>query len=172
MSFGIICFRIHPEKKEIQYLMLRRKDSLGFVDFLRGKYNQYNDFHLNNIINEMTSKEKNDILNLSYNDLWCKLWNKKQLVYTRSVTIKSKNIKKIEFVKKKNNLYAITFLDKHIKMQFPNIDEEEIGMYNIYSCFDSEGIYRVSYAQRNVGLKNFNIIQKIKKFIDKNSSKD
>ena len=65
MSFGIICFRIHPEKKEIQYLMLRRKDSLGFVDFLRGKYNQYNDFHLNNIINEMTSKEKNDILNLS-----------------------------------------------------------------------------------------------------------
>ena len=101
-----------------------------------------------------------------------KLWNKKQLVYTRSVTIKSKNIKKIEFVKKKNNLYAINSLDKHIKMQFPNIDQEEIGMYNIYSCFDSEGIYKVSYAQRNVGLKNFNIIQKVKKFIDKNSSKD
>ena len=57
-------------------------------------------------------------------------------------------------------------------MQFPNIDEEEIGMYNIYSCFDSKGIYKVSYAQRNVGLKNFNIIQKVKKFIDKNSSKD
>ena len=101
-----------------------------------------------------------------------KLWNKKQLVYTRSVAIKSKNIKKIEFDKKKNNLFAITSLDKHIKMQFPNIDEEEIGMYNIYSCFDREGIYKVSYAQRNVGLKNFNIIQKVKKFIDKNSSKD
>ena len=130
---------------------------------------------MTNFINVSVFGEQSNCLDYPYPEgihIRNKLWNKKQLVYTRSVTIKSKNIKKIEFVKKKNNLYAITFLDKHIKMQFPNIDEEEIGMYNIYSCFDSEGIYRVSYAQRNVGLKNFNIIQKIKKFIDKNSSKD
>ena len=130
---------------------------------------------MTNFINVSVFGEQSNCLDYPYPEgiyIRNKLWNKKQLVYTRSVTIKSKNIKKIEFVKKKNNLYAITFLDKHIKMQFPNIDEEEIGMYNIYSCFDSEGIYRVSYAQRNVGLKNFNIIQKVKKFIDKNSSKD
>ena len=130
---------------------------------------------MTNFINVSVFGEQSNCLDYPYPEgihIRNKLWNKKQLVYTRSVTIKSKNIKKIEFVKKKNNLYAITSLDKHIKMQFPNIDEEEIGMYNIYSCFDSEGIYRVSYAQRNVGLKNFNIIQKVKKFIDKNSSKD
>ena len=130
---------------------------------------------MTNFINVSVFGEQSNCLDYPYPEgihIRNKLWNKKQLVYTRSVTIKSKNIKKIEFVKKKNNLYAITSLDKHIKMQFPNIDEEEIGMYTIYSCFDSEGIYKVSYAQRNVGLKNFNIIQKIKKFIDKNSSKD
>ena len=130
---------------------------------------------MTNFINVSVFGEQSNCLDYPYPEgihIRNKLWNKKQLVYTRSVTIKSKNIKKIEFVKKKNNLYAITFLDKHIKMQFPNIDEEEIGMYNIYSCFDSEGMYKVSYAQRNVGLKNFNIIQKVKKFIDKNSSKD
>ena len=130
---------------------------------------------MTNFINVSVFGEQSNCLDYPYPEgihIRNKLWNKKQLVYTRSVTIKSKNIKKIEFVKKKNNLYAITSLDKHIKMQFPNIDEEEIGMYNIYSCFDSEGIYKVSYAQRNVGLKNFNIIQKVKKFIDKNSSKD
>ena len=130
---------------------------------------------MTNFINVSVFGEQSNCLDYPYPEglhIRNKLWNKKQLVYTRSIAIKSKNIKKIEFVKKKNNLYAITFLDKHIKMQFPNIDEEEIGMYNIYSCFDSEGMYKVSYAQRNVGLKNFNIIQKVKKFIDKNSSKD
>ena len=130
---------------------------------------------ITNFINASVFGEESNCLNYPYPEgiyIKNKLWNKKQLIYTRTIAIKSKNIKKIEFVKKKNNLYAITSLDKHIKIQFPNIDEEEIGMYNIYSCFDSEGIYKVSYAQRNVGLKNFNIIQKVKKFIDKNSSKD
>ena len=130
---------------------------------------------MTNFINVSVFGEQSNCLDYPYPEgiyIRNKLWNKKQLVYTRSVTIKSKNIKKIEFVKKKNNLYAITFLDKHIKMQFPNIDEEEIGMYNIYSCFDSEGMYKVSYAQRNVGLKNFNTIQKVKKIIYKNPSKD
>ena len=130
---------------------------------------------ITNFINASVFGEQSNCLDYPYPEgihLRNKLWNKKQLIYTRSVAIKSKNIKKIEFVKKKNNLYAIASLDKHIKMQFPNIDEEEIGMYNIYSCFDSEGIYKVSYAQRNVGLKNFKIIQKFKKFIDNNSSKD
>ena len=70
MSFGMICYRVHNETNEIQYLMIRRKDSLGFVDFLRGKYNPYNDFHLNNIIREMTKEELNDILHKDYITLW------------------------------------------------------------------------------------------------------
>ena len=61
MSFGIICYRIIDN--EIQYLMIRRKDSLGYVDFLRGKYNQNNDFHLRNIIKEMTVTEIENIKN-------------------------------------------------------------------------------------------------------------
>lgn len=75
MSFGIICYRIH--NGEIQYLMIRRKDSLGYVDFLRGKYSQYNDYHLRNIIMEMTVYEIQDILLYDYSYLWNKLWNKK-----------------------------------------------------------------------------------------------
>jgi 8-oxo-dGTP pyrophosphatase MutT (NUDIX family) len=74
-SFGIVCFRITPENKK-EYLLVQRKDSLGYVDFLRGKYNELNDFQLRNIINEMTEEEKNNILHCSYNELWDKLWNK------------------------------------------------------------------------------------------------
>ena len=37
MSFGIICYRYNIYSKEIEYLLICRKDSLGYVDFLRGK---------------------------------------------------------------------------------------------------------------------------------------
>jgi 8-oxo-dGTP pyrophosphatase MutT (NUDIX family) len=74
-SFGIVCHRIN-ETNQIEYLLIQRKDSLGYVDFLRGKYNENNNFQLKNIINEMTESEKENILNYKYNELWDKLWNK------------------------------------------------------------------------------------------------
>ena len=47
-SLGIVCFRVNL-KDEIEYLLIQRKDTLGYVDFLRGKYNELNDFQLRNI---------------------------------------------------------------------------------------------------------------------------
>ena len=38
--------------------MIKRKDTLGYVDFLRGRYSLYNKLYLMNIINEMTIQEK------------------------------------------------------------------------------------------------------------------
>ena len=105
MSFGIICYRYNIYSKEIEYLLICRKDSLGYVDFLRGKYNQYNDFHLNNIIKEMTIDEINNILNYDYVYLWNKLWNK------TNEKCDKKNIEKFNFIKEhksyllKNNLW-------------------------------------------------------------------
>ena len=56
--------------------MVKIKDSLGYVDFLRVKYNENNNFQLKNIIYEMTEEEINNIKNNTYKDLWDKLWNK------------------------------------------------------------------------------------------------
>ena len=111
MSFGIICYRII--NNEIQYLMIRRKDSLGYVDFLRGKYNQNNNFHLGNIIKEMTIAEIENIKNHDYSELWDKLWNKKNEKYDR------KNYEKFNYVKDNK----IELLDKNNK----NWSEPEWG---------------------------------------------
>ena len=98
MSFGIICYR--EKNNTIEYLMIRRKDSLGYVDFLRGKYNQYNDFHLKNIILEMTKEEINNIINNNYVFLWNKLWNKDNEKYDK------KNLEKFNYIKiNKLNLF-------------------------------------------------------------------
>jgi 8-oxo-dGTP pyrophosphatase MutT (NUDIX family) len=76
-SFGIVCYRYNQnDKDQLEYLFVQRKDSLGYVDFLRGKYNEKNLFQLKNIIKEMTIKERDNILNHTYSELWDKLWNK------------------------------------------------------------------------------------------------
>jgi 8-oxo-dGTP pyrophosphatase MutT (NUDIX family) len=102
-SFGIVCFRITPDNKK-EYLLVQRKDSLGYVDFLRGKYNETNDFQLKNIINEMTTEEQHDILNCSYNELWDKLWNKKNEKY------EYKNEEKYNYIKKNKEYLFVNSL--------------------------------------------------------------
>jgi hypothetical protein len=62
--------------KEIQYLMIRRNHTYGFMDFIRGKYSVYNKDFLINLFKEMTVEEKDLIDNSeSFNDLWKYLWN-------------------------------------------------------------------------------------------------
>jgi 8-oxo-dGTP pyrophosphatase MutT (NUDIX family) len=107
-SFGILCYRINLQN-EIEYLLVQRKDSLGYVDFLRGKYNELNDFQLRNIINEMTEEEKNNILHCSYNELWDKLWNKPNEKY------ELKNKEKYNYIKT-NKLFLF---NNNIKWEEP-----------------------------------------------------
>jgi len=58
-SIGIIAFRIHPETKEVQYLMIRRKDTLGYMDFMRGKFPLFHKKYILNMLIQMTTDEKN-----------------------------------------------------------------------------------------------------------------
>jgi 8-oxo-dGTP pyrophosphatase MutT (NUDIX family) len=63
------------EKKE--YLMICRKKTLGYVDFLRGKYLMTSKTHITNLISEMTIQEKKDLIEKKFNDLWRDLWGVK-----------------------------------------------------------------------------------------------
>ena len=55
-SYGIILFR--SSLNGLQFLMLRRKDSFGYIDFIRGKYSPYNIDHIQSVVNEMSIYEK------------------------------------------------------------------------------------------------------------------
>ena len=54
--------------------MIRRKDTLGFVDFMRGKYSIYNKEYILNMIKQMTNDEKTRILTEPFSKLWGDLW--------------------------------------------------------------------------------------------------
>ena len=94
VSYGIIAFRHSDEG--LQFLMIRRKDSFGFIDFIRGKYASNNIEHLQNIINEMSIFEKTQLLTEPFETLCKLMWGNNNLQY-RSEEIISQ--KKFELLK-------------------------------------------------------------------------
>ena len=68
ISLGIIAF--NKQYNNLKYLLICRKDSLGYVEFIRGKYPLYNQTYIQNLINEMTISEKNKLLTKDFADLW------------------------------------------------------------------------------------------------------
>lgn len=109
-SIGVIGYNI-DEDGLVRYLMIRRKDSLGYVDFLRGRYNLYNEQYLINIFDEMTNLEKDVISNLDFDTLWGHLWGKE------SSAIKYKNDEKISRNKFNILKKGITINDSFISIE-------------------------------------------------------
>ena len=72
-STGIVTVDL-SNPSQPKYLMICRKDTLGYVDFMRGKYTLNTIKYLRNIINEMTITEKNNLLTMSFETLWNSLW--------------------------------------------------------------------------------------------------
>ena len=54
--------------------MIRRKDTLGHVDFMRGKYSLNNKEYILNMLNQMTICEKESLIEDEFPVLWNKVW--------------------------------------------------------------------------------------------------
>lgn len=77
-SYGLICFRwsLTPTGQRVpQYVMVQRKFSLCFVEFVRGKYDLRNRSYIKNLLEKMTEIERHRLLNMSFEELWYGFWN-------------------------------------------------------------------------------------------------
>jgi 8-oxo-dGTP pyrophosphatase MutT (NUDIX family) len=72
ISLGIILYRW--KDKQVEYAMIRRKDSLGFVEFMRGNYNTNDMDYIVKLFDEMTEEEQVRINEQSFDNLWSNLW--------------------------------------------------------------------------------------------------
>lgn len=99
-SYGVVVFRSGFEG--IEFLMLRRKDTFGYIDFIRGKYSPYNIDQVQKIIDEMSLEEKDRILREPFEQLWKTMWNGTTSSQYRNEEIAS--FKKFETLK--NGVYA------------------------------------------------------------------
>lgn len=72
-SFGVVVFRKTPING-LEYLMIRRKDTLGFIDFMRGKYSVYNKDYILNMMRQMTVEEKARLRTQTFDQIWVDIW--------------------------------------------------------------------------------------------------
>jgi len=66
---------LYNENTNIKFLMIQRKNSLGYLEFIRGRYDETNNQNINYIFEQMTENEINDILTKDFDILWNDLWD-------------------------------------------------------------------------------------------------
>ena len=82
-SIGIIPIRITKKvnpltnvlENNVDIFIIKRKDTLSFVDFMRGKYSIEDKNYIVNLLNNMTVNERQFILNNDFDSIWQYLWN-------------------------------------------------------------------------------------------------
>ena len=71
-SIGVILYLNY--KNTTYFLQIQRKDTIGFIDFIRGKYDVRNMNYIKKLFSIMTKKEHNLLLTKSFDELWNIVW--------------------------------------------------------------------------------------------------
>lgn len=118
MSFGIICYKI-DENKQIKYLMIQRKDSLSFMEFIRGKYNVTDILYIRQLISAMTFNEKTLLLKKQFDEIWNYVWNQNGNTNIKHTAEYVESKYKFEYLHNSNVLPSIINNNVHI------VDQEQ-----------------------------------------------
>nr|QFG74214.1 MAG: NUDIX domain protein [Megaviridae environmental sample] len=89
--------KISYYKDKIKFLLVQRRYSLNYIEFIRGVYDVNNIKNIKYILNLMSREEVNDIKNKSFETLWDELWKS---------TAKS-NVFKKEYTNAKEKFYYL-----------------------------------------------------------------
>lgn len=88
-SIGIILYKKY--NNNIKYLFIQRRDTLGYVEFMRGKYNLENIQYIKNTFKIMTLSERKRLLENNFDKLWNTLWMNKHTKQYHNEYENSKN---------------------------------------------------------------------------------
>lgn len=69
-SYGIACVRKNPDTKSYQILMIKKRNTYCFIEFVRGLYDPYKDVDLEYMFELMTITEKSMIQTRNFHTLW------------------------------------------------------------------------------------------------------
>lgn len=179
MSYGIICYKI--EDNEIKYIMIQRKDSLSFMEFIRGKYNINEKHYIIKLINCMTYTERNMIYTKTFDEIWVYAWCHNPTTVFKHTKEYIESKQKFEFLLSNNiiNIYYITsnileqewgFPKGRKKIKEQDIDcairefGEETGLQkNDIDIKNIEPFEEIFFGTNNILYKHLYFIAKINK---------
>lgn len=73
-SYGIICFHVDRSTGEPRYLMVQRRDTLAYVEFMRGKYDVDDEPYIRRTLELMSPGERAGLATGDFPSLWKALW--------------------------------------------------------------------------------------------------
>lgn len=105
----------------IRFLLIQRKHSLGYIDFMRGRYKTENVDGISFLFQYMTPTEINGLKTRPFEELWHELWNndKKRIDYLK----REFNLSKNKFLQLKSGdllEYDLNFFIDNVKPLFNN----------------------------------------------------
>lgn len=151
ISLGIIAFSYDNSIKDLsrryKYLLICRKHTLGFVDFIRGKYNLLNVNYLKKLIDQLTNYEKQIVMEKSFLELWNILWFSKDT--TRGINCIKSNKQRKEYYIAENKFNTLrngyNIINNKIKQTFKilnndvnELENSDLSSSNSNSNSDSE----------------------------------
>ena len=63
-----------PGRQPVQFLLICRRDSLSFIEFVRGKYSTGDRDYLYSLLENMTQGEHGKLRSLTFEQLWTSVW--------------------------------------------------------------------------------------------------
>jgi 8-oxo-dGTP pyrophosphatase MutT (NUDIX family) len=183
-SIGIILFRVKEEPvtpppgiepieivkiKNFEYLMICRKDTLGFIDFMRGKYSIFNKDYIMNMLKQMSVEEKNNLKTLEFNELWKNIWGNENIsnqYKVEEIVSREKFNSLRNGVLNKNMYYTLSSLIDE-SYQYDIWDEPEWGFpkgRRNYQEKDYECAIREFSEETGLNVRNMKILQNILPF--------
>jgi len=150
ISYGVIL--IKKEKDINKILLINRKDSLCYIDFIRGKYKLNNLEYINKLFSRMSKEEIENIKTQEFSKLWKSLWNIKNNNYlTKKEYIQSNN--KFNKIKKKHNFNNIIGYNNS-EWEIPKGKKNNIESNKIAACRELE-------EETNIKLDDYKLIQNL-----------
>jgi len=170
LSYGIV---LYNDKDEI--VMIERKDSISYIEFLRGKYKIEDSEYIQLLFNRMSVLEKDVILNNNFNILWNNLWysnisSKKDYLrsYNKFILLDLKNYINNSTINYLNNEWEIpkgrrNLNETDIECAKREFQEETNIAQNDYDLLKNIEPFEEEYiGSNNIVYKNIYYIGKIK----------
>ena len=103
LSYGILTFR--NDLDESKLLMIQRKDSLCYIEFIRGKYTIENLEYVKVLLSNCSKDELHKLKTMDFDALWIDLWTKKETLNERTKKEYSKSKDTFSVLINEHNLY-------------------------------------------------------------------
>ena len=177
LSYGIALFNNNKE-----LLLIEKRDSISYIEFIRGKYSLDNLEYIQLLINRMSILEKDKIINKSFEELWNSLWysnnNKKEYdkcLEKYNILIKNDLLK--DLIKKTNKNFKYNEWEIPKGRRNLNESNKECGIrefeeetninFEKYNLYDNILPFEESYTgSNNIDYKNIYYIGELKEEIE------